>query len=165
MTPLLRWPLALAAGSSLLAGCAATGTEDEPGRVLDAFHRAAAEADGATYFGSFDTAAVFLGTDETERWTVAEFRAYAAPHFEGESAWTYLPTERHLEFSPEGSVAWFDERLANEKYGSVRGSGVLVRRGADWKIAQYVLSFPVPNELAGDLVERVREFAEGAQAP
>jgi len=49
-------------------------------------------------------------------------------------------------------VAWFDERLQNEKYGETHGSGVLER---SWKIVHYNLSFTVPNELAPELVERI----------
>ena len=40
--------------------------------------------------------------------------------------------------------------------GECRGSGVLVRGERGWRIAQYVLSLPVPNELALDLVQRIR---------
>lgn len=124
--------------------------------TLDRFHRAASEADGETYFGLFAQEGVFLGTDATERWTVEEFRAYAAPYFDRGRGWTYTPVERHVTISDEGSVAWFDERLENDGLGETRGSGVLVRRGGPWRVAQYNLTIPVPNELAGDLVRRIR---------
>jgi hypothetical protein len=32
---------------------------------------------------------IFIGTDATERWTVAEFKAYAKPHFDKGRGWTY----------------------------------------------------------------------------
>lgn len=126
--------------------------------TLDRFHRAASEADGDTYFGLFADDGVFLGTDATERWTVEEFRAYATPYFDQGRGWTYIPVERHVTISEEGSVAWFDERLENEGLGETRGSGVLVRRDGTWKVAQYNLTIPVPNELAGEVVRRIREL-------
>jgi hypothetical protein len=124
--------------------------------VLDEFHRAASEADGEVYFGLFTPDGVFLGTDATERWTVEEFRAYAKPHFDQGRGWTYTPLERHVGLSDDGETAWFDERLHNDGLGETRGSGVLVRRGGAWKVAQYNLTIPVPNELAAELVERIR---------
>ncbi|MDF1800752.1 MAG: nuclear transport factor 2 family protein [Planctomycetota bacterium] len=131
------------------------------GAVLDDLHLAAAEADGPRYFDHYTDDAVFLGTDRTERWPMAEFRAFAEPYFERGQAWTYVPTFRHVELQPGTEVpllAWFDEELENESYGTVRGSGVLVRASASdpWRVSQYVLSFPVPNEVAKDLVELIR---------
>ena len=127
--------------------------------TLDALHAAAASADGAAYFALFDDAAVYYGTDAGERWSVAEFRAFAEPYFSRGRGWTYTATERHVFLSQAGDTAWFDERLWNESYGETRGSGVLVRApGADspWRFVQYNLTIPVPNELAVDLVERIR---------
>ena len=122
---------------------------------MDDLHLAASEADEERYFGHFAPHGVFLGTDATERWSVEEFRAYARPHFSAGKGWTYRATERHLRVSPDGKTAWFDERLHNEKYGEVRGSGVLVWDGR-WRVAQYNLSFPIPNELAGKVIELIK---------
>ena len=142
----------MAAARSADAASARTAVD----AVLDDFHRAASEADGRTYFGLFDPDGVFLGTDATERWTVEEFRVYAMPHFDRARGWTYTPLERHVTISDDGSTAWFDERLYNEGLGETRGSGVLVRRDGAWKVAQYNLTIPVPNELAAEVVERIR---------
>ena len=124
--------------------------------VLDNLHDAADKADEERYFGLFTPTAIFIGTDKTERWTVADFRAYAEEPFQRESAWTYTAVERHIRLSSDGNLAWFDERLSNAKYGETRGSGVLVRRGKQWKIAHYVLSFEIPNDKASEVVEAVR---------
>jgi len=140
-----------------LAACAAPQPAHEsPEAVLDALHAAAARADGPAYFALFAQDAVFIGTDATERWDVPAFRAYADPFFARGQGWTYVPLERHVMLDEGGRIAWFDERLANEKYGETRGSGVLVREGDAWLVAHYVLSFPVPNDLAPELVERIR---------
>lgn len=116
--------------------------------VLDALHHAAATADADTYFSLFAPNAVFIGTDATERWTLAEFEAFARPYFEGDEAWTYEPTERWIEVLPGGEVAVFDEMLAQEKYGTCRGTGTLRRVDGVWRIVRYHLSFPIPNEIA-----------------
>lgn len=126
--------------------------------VLDDLHAAASEADGDRYFAHFAPDAVFLGTDATERWSIPEFRDYAAPYFGRGQGWTYVATERHVGLAADGKTAWFDERLASQKYGEVRGSGALRKIGDVWKIAQYNLAFPVPNDLAEDLVERIKEM-------
>jgi len=130
-------------------------------RALDDFHDAAAHADEARYFAHFAPNGVFLGTDETERWDVPAFRAYAHPRFASGKAWSFKSVERHIDFDASGRVAWFDERLATERLGAARGSGVLVRdadRNGGWKIAQYNLSIPIPNDRFAD-VRRVIDEA------
>lgn len=144
-------PLAL----SLIA-VAAQAAPQEPAAVLDAFHDAAAQADEARYFGLFAPEGVFVGTDATEVWTVEAFRAYAHPHFSKGKGWTYHPDAKGRQIHVQGDTAWFYEPLRNEKYGALRGSGVLVRRDGAWKIAQYVLSFAVPNDATVDVVKRIQ---------
>ena len=121
--------------------------------TLDAFHRAAAEANTDAYFELLTPDAVFIGTDATERWSRSEFRAYAEPHFAGTSAWVYTPVARNLTVA--GEFAWFDERLSHAKHGETRGSGVLQRIGSSWRIRQYVLSFSVPNAAAAGVAEAI----------
>ena len=117
----------------------------EVAMVLDDWHAAAAAADEDAYFSHLSDDAVFLGTDATERWTKAQFRAYAHPHFAEGKAWSFRPVRRAVRLSPDGTVAWFDEDLATPNLGPCRGSGVLVHDGRAWKIAQYNLSVPIPN--------------------
>ena len=163
--------LALAATSACRSVDLPTGAEasaDDTRRiaieaVLDDFHLAASQADGARYFAHMTGDAVFLGTDATERWSRAAFHAYATPYFSKGTGWTYTSTERHVSLSPSGDAAWFDERLWNDKYGETRGSGALVFDGLAWRIAQYNLTIPVPNDLAGELVRKIRAAEDGAQ--
>lgn len=137
----------------------AQSREAEAAAVIDALHSAAARADGPAYFALFTPDARFIGTDATERWTLAEFRAYAEPHFARGQGWTYVPVERTVTVAPIACacIAWFDEVLENEAYGVTRGSGVLRRTRSGWKIEQYVLSFAVPNARATDVVEAIRD--------
>lgn len=135
--------------------------------VLDAFHAAAARADGAAYFGLFAPDGVFIGTDVSERWSVAQFKAYAQPHFSKGQGWTYTPRSRTVVVGQDGRTAWFDEVLDSESYGTSRGTGVLVRTPEGWRIAQYALTFPMPNDLAKEMTTRIRawEAEQAARGP
>jgi hypothetical protein len=128
--------------------------------MLDQWHAAAARADEAGYFSHFAKDAVFLGTDQAERWDVAAFRAYAHPHFARGKAWSFRAVRRSVSFAPSGEVAWFDEDLATERLGPARGSGVVVREGGEYKLSQYNLSITIPNDRFQD-VERVLEADAG----
>jgi len=132
--------------------------------MLDDLHDAAAKADGDRYFAHFAPEAVFLGTDATERWTLNEFKAYARPHFSAGVGWAYTSTERHITLSEDRRMAWFDELLTSNHMGRCRGSGVARLIGQRWKLEQYNLSVPIPNELAEDVVRQIREHEAGAGA-
>ena len=128
-------------------------------QTLDLFHKSASQADAEIYFGLFAANGHFIGTDATERWTVAEFRKYAMPHFNKGQGWTYRPRERHVDYSPDKSVAWFDEILDNDRFGITRSSGVVIREEQRWKIVQYHLTVPVPNDLMDRVVQMIRDEA------
>src|ERR1051326_5593578 len=119
--------------------------------VVDDWHKAAAEADEDRYFAHMTSAAVFMGTDATERWNATEFREYAHPYFAKGKAWTFIPHDRHV-ISQGDDVGWFDEKLDSESYGELRGSGVLIKMNDEWKIAHYNLSIPIPNSIAKNVV-------------
>ena len=148
----------------LMAACpffafAQSPSEDEKAvsATLDALHENASKADGEKYFTLFAPDAVFLGTDASERWPIAEFKEYAMARFEKGTGWTYHKTSRYIYLSENEKTAWFDEMLHNENYGECRGSGALVKIGGDWKIAQYNLTIPIPNALARKVVAMIRE--------
>jgi ketosteroid isomerase-like protein len=114
--------------------------------VLDDLHDAAAKADEVRYFAHYASDAVFLGTDASERWDLAAFRAYAHPRFSAGHGWTFRATRRAVVVNEAGTEAWFDEDLTGEKLGPARGSGVLHKANGTWLVAQYVLSLTIPNE-------------------
>ncbi len=126
------------------------------GDALDALHQAAAAADFDRYFGLYAREFVFLGTDGTERWDRVEMMDYAREPFSQGRGWSYLLIERHVVIGPGRQTAWFDERLDNASLGETRGSGVLVVENGTWKVAQYNLTIPIPNDLAEEVVERIR---------
>ena len=149
--------------TSALPAAPLAGQGDAPdavSAVLDALHEAASEADFDRYFSLYAAEAVFLGTDATERWTREGFMDYARPHFDAGRGWTYRMIERHISIAPGGRTAWFDERLDNAGLGETRGSGVLVIEDGSWKVAQYNLTIPIPNEVAGDVVRTIRALRQ-----
>jgi hypothetical protein len=87
------------------------------------------------------------------------FMDFAKPIFETHKGWTYRPHDRHLSFAPDMRHAYFDELLDNDKLGLCRGTGVLELVGGDWKIMQYSLSVPIPNEAAAEVVKAIKEKA------
>jgi ketosteroid isomerase-like protein len=128
----------------------------EAQRVVDDWHAAAAVGDAPRYLGHMADDAVFMGTDSTERWDLTEFRAYVEQHMTAGKGWVYVPSDRGL-VVPEGSeLAWFDERLANEKYGELRGTGVLRRDGDTWRIVHYSMTYTVPNAVARAVADLIR---------
>jgi hypothetical protein len=128
--------------------------------TLDQLHKAASKADGETYFKLFTDNAVYIGTDASERWTIGEFRAFAEPYFAKGTGWTYKPKRRHVTLTSEPChcIAWFDELLDSESYGTSRGTGVLVLKNGEWKIAQYALTFPIPNDLAHGMTDQIKAY-------
>jgi len=154
---LAGWLLAGVVGARPPDGMFASGVV---GSTLDAFHAAAAAANEEKYFSLLTPDAIFLGTDPAERWTRDEFRKWAHPYFANGKGWTYKATARWVSFAPDRRVAWFDEILENASYGTCRGSGVLLlQTDGAWKIAQYNLSIPIPNDLADEVVGRISATA------
>ena len=123
--------------------------------LMDGLHRDAHEANFNDYFARYTSDAIFLGTDKTERWTIAEFKDYAKPAFADGHGWTYTVVERNWEGN--GNTRWFDEILFNEKLGHCRGTGVVKLQEGEWKIAHYALTMLVPNEIAADVGLQTQE--------
>ena len=158
MRYLLLLVMMLSAPASIVAqGPTAKAAIDS---TLNSLHDAAAKADGTRYFALFTHDAIYIGTDASERWTIAEFRGFAEPYFKKGTGWIYKPRSRHITIAdvPCRCVAWFDELLDSESYGTSRGTGVLVKRDRVWKISQYALTFPIPNDLAKGMTAEIRSF-------
>jgi len=125
-------------------------------QVLNSFHQAAANAEEKAYFDLLSEDAIFLGTDASERWTKNEFKAFVVPYFSKGQGWLYTPTQRNINLIEKGLVAFFDELLSSESYGTCRGSGVLIKTKQGWRISQYNLSIPMPNGIAKALVKQIK---------
>jgi SnoaL-like domain len=129
---------------------------DAVGDVLDAFHAGAAAADEERYAATLAPEMVFIGTAPGERWQGTPFREFVHSSFSDGKGWTYVPSERSIRLSEDGRTAWFDERVDNDWYGECRGSGVLQLYGDAWKIEQYNLTIPIPDEVAKEVVATIR---------
>lgn len=115
-------------------------------RVIDDFHDAAANGDEARYLGHLSDDAVFMGTDETERWPKhPDFAGHVEARFENGRGWDYESIDRNVRVSDGGTFAWFDEVVYSESNGRFRGTGVLVNESGRWKIAHYAMSFLIDN--------------------
>ncbi len=125
--------------------------------VLDEFHAAAAAADEERYFAVLSPSFVFLGTAPGERWEGSAWRDFVHSYFSKGKGWEYAPSQRSVVVSPDGLAAWFDESLENSSYGTCRGTGVLRREGDTWRLTQYNLCIPVPDELVPELRARIAE--------
>jgi ketosteroid isomerase-like protein len=120
--------------------------------TLNAWHKAAAEANYDNYFNLLSDDAIFIGTDATENWTKSAFEAYSKPYFDKGKAWSFTAIERNIYFNNDKTLAWFDE-LLDTQMKICRGSGVMVFIKGQWKIKQYVLSMTVPNDNVDEVVK------------
>lgn len=103
---------ALIAALALSQSATATPTaEAQVAEVLDRLNQASSTADEATYFSLFTPDARYVGTDATEHWTMAQFRAFAEPWFKRDSAWSFPATSRTITIAPIDCrcIAWFEE--------------------------------------------------------
>ena len=126
--------------------------------VLNRFHQAAASANFEVYFDLLSHNAIFLGTDASERWTKDAFKDYVRPAFSKGNGWLYTPSQQNIEVIKHRQVAFFDELLSSESYGTCRSSGILIKTPLGWKISQYNLSIPIPNSLAKDVTNKIKSF-------
>ena len=153
----------LSLASWVPAAIAAGDLPELPAQALDAFHQAADRGDADAYLALLTEDAVFLGTDDSERWQGAEFRDFVRLHFVAGKGWTYRPVERHIMLSADGSTAIFDEKLDHVTYGRCRGSGVLLRSDSGWRIAHYNLTVPIPNSMLASVAAGIKAVSGGAE--
>lgn len=155
----MRLALVTLAAVAIAAPATAQDERAAVDRVLDSLHAAASRAEAKTYWSLFREDAVFVGTDAAERWTIPQFKAYADPYFSQGKGWTYTVRDRQVTFGPaDCRCAWFEETLDSASYGTTRGTGVLLKGEGGWKIGQYSLSIPVPNDMAKDVTAQIKAF-------
>lgn len=113
--------------------------------LLINWHKAASDANFNDYFGKMDDTSIFIGTAAEEIWTKTQFENFSKPYFDKGKAWSFETLERTVYVNDSGDFVWFDELLTTWM-GTCRGSGVLEKKDSIWKIKQYVLSVPIPND-------------------
>ncbi|MFD2563770.1 nuclear transport factor 2 family protein [Aquimarina rubra] len=134
-----------------------TDAKQNINRVLEQWHKAAADASFDSYFGLMTEDAIFIGTDATENWDLKSFKAFSKPYFDKGKAWSFSTLERNIFVKPETNFAWFDE-LLDTQMGICRGSGVLAKTTKGWKVKHYVLSIAIPNENVKEITALKKAF-------
>ncbi len=126
--------------------------KEQIAKVLNNWHRAAANANFNDYMSAMTNDAVYIGTDATENWAKPQFIKFAKPYFDNGKAWSFSTLERNIYLSKDQKTAWFDE-LLNTQMKICRGSGILIKVGKTWKIQHYVLSMTIPNENSDEVIK------------
>jgi hypothetical protein len=121
-------------------------------QLMDNWHHAAAVADEDVFFGSMTADGIYLGTDASERWLRDEMKEWSKKYFDRDTAWAFTPHDRHVYFSENGQMAWFEE-LLDTWMGPCRGSGVLMKTPDGWKIKHYDLAVAVANDIVNDYIK------------
>ncbi len=130
----------------------------EINKLINNWHKNAAEVHFEAYMNFLAEDAHYLGTDATENWTKKEFQTFAKPYFIKGKTWNFNALKRNIYFSVDKKTVWFDE-LLDTQMKICRGSGVLVKTGKDWKLKQYVLSMTIPNDKT-KLVVQIKDTLE-----
>ncbi|ACA85818.1 nuclear transport factor 2 family protein [Shewanella woodyi] len=139
--------------ASINTAAFAKSTDHNAEQVLDKLHQAASDGDWDCYFSLYLPDAIFIGTDANEHWTMEKFQQYARPT----KGWTYTLKSRKLNTMQKlDKVIVFDELLDSQSYGVSRGTGTLVLTDMGWKVAQYHLSFPIPNAIAKEITATIK---------
>jgi len=121
-------------------------------QTIDAWHKAASNAQLDDYFSLMTSDGVFIGTDATENWQNEAFKTFCKPYFDKGKAWNFSSLQRNIYFNKSQDIAWFDE-LLDTQMKICRGSGVMMKVENEWKIAHYVLSMTIPNELTTEVTK------------
>ena len=120
--------------------------------LMNDWHKDAANANLEAYIGLMDENAIYIGTDATEIWGKSDFLLFCKPYFEKKTTWDFTTLKRNINFNDKINTAWFNEVLST-KMGICRGSGILLKKGDDWKLQQYVLSVAVPNQDMNEVIK------------
>ena len=140
------------------SACNKSNPQKEINNVLDSLHYLASVADQKKYIDLFSKNAVFFGTDIDERWPIDDFNSYVKSRFDTGKGWTYKSNSRNIFVAKDKRTAWFDEIVENKSYGEFRGTGVLVLENNEWKISQYNLLLPIPNDYLQKYANEIKKY-------
>jgi len=141
-----------------LGACDTPNHQEKINNTLDSLHYFASKADQKNYIDLFSKNAVFFGTDIQERWPINSFNSYVKSRFDTGIGWTYKMNSRNIFISKDFKTAWFDELVENESYGIFRGTGVLIFENNEWKISQYNLLLPIPNDYLKKYANEIKKY-------
>jgi hypothetical protein len=142
-------------GISARAQTADGGLSQQVATFLDEWHDDAAHAN-MRYFDKMASDGVYLGTDKSERWVRDDFKTWAKPYFDRKKAWEFHAYNRHIAFSDDKSLIWFDEQL-HTQMGICQASGVIRNTKDGFQIVHYQLSLAVSNDLVDHIKKEIDE--------
>jgi hypothetical protein len=121
---------------------------ESPHATLDALHKAGAEANQSAFFALLADDAVFLGVSGYDRLEGQPLHDFFRNSFSLGMPWAMHSSRREIHLSADGNVAWFDELVQGSSADSGWGSGVLIRDGGGWKVAQYGVSIATQQKIS-----------------
>jgi len=139
--------------------------QTSPDAALNALHEAGADANQPAFVALLTNDVVFFGMDGSARLEGESVRDFVSERFYRGDEWAYRSSDRAVRLSTDGAVAWFDESLMGGELRSARGTGVLIREGESWKIAQYNLTQVTPDDAEREPLERRSFFGQEARSP
>lgn len=124
--------------------------------AINKWHKAAAVGDSAGFFGLMTEDALYLGTDEVERWTRTTMGKDLGKYFKGKKAWNFIPYNRIYTSMGNKNSILFDECLQTWM-GPCKSTGVLTKVKGEWKISYYNLNVAVSNDVVKDYIKLLPE--------
>lgn len=121
-------------------------------KLIDTWHKSAANANYDAFFSLMDESFIYLGTAPGERWDKTTFSDFAKPFFDRGKAWDFKPSNRVWMYSDNKKMAWFDEDLDTWMRGC-RGSGIMVKKKGEWKLVYYNLTVLIENEKVQSFIQ------------
>ncbi len=125
-------------------------------KVIDNWHKAAAVGDSVGFFSLMTPDAIYLGTDETERWDRTSMGKDLGKYFNGKKAWKFIPYNRIYTSLGSKNFILFDECLQTWM-GPCKSTGRLTRVKGQWKISYYNLNVAVPNDVVNEYLKLLPE--------
>lgn len=159
----LSFVLCLLLTSTALAQTGAAAFNDQVAAFIDGWHDDAAHAN-LRYFDKMAPDGVYIGTDKSERWVRDDFKTWAAPYFKRGKAWEFHSFNRHITYTADHSLIWFDEQL-HTQMGICQASGVIRNDRDGLHIVHYQLSLAIPNDLVNQIKNQIDTDEASKAAP
>lgn len=124
--------------------------------IIDAWHHAAATGDSVGFFSRMTEDALYLGTDETERWTRTTMGKDLGKFFNGKKAWHFIAYNRIYTALDDKNTILFDESLKTWM-GPCKSTGMMRKVKGKWLISYYNLNVAVSNAVVQNYLKLLKE--------
>ena len=123
---------------------------------LSSVEPVAAIGDSVGFFSRMTEDALYLGTDETERWTRTTMGKDLGKFFNGKKAWHFIAYNRIYTALDDKNTILFDESLKTWM-GPCKSTGMLRKVKGKWLISYYNLNVAVSNAVVKDYLKLLKE--------